>query len=245
MSNYRNILFLLISFVLFSQFVFAGRYYDSRTGRFLQIDPKAQKYPNLSPYAYCADNPLKYIDPDGKVIKLANGSSPAFQKQFAAAVKYLNAHHVGGKLAGLQKSETVFYIKEGQSSNYDFKSRTINWNPTMGVLTNKGVMMSPTTGLNHEADHALQRDQNSDQYKKDIKTPDAQYDNKEEKRVITGSEQTTARALGEIKEGEVTREDHGGTPTTTMGPTSTDPDPAKSPYTITVTPEKEKKDENK
>jgi len=33
------------------------------------MDPKAQKYPSLSPYTYCADNPLKYIDPDGKKLK--------------------------------------------------------------------------------------------------------------------------------------------------------------------------------
>ena len=47
----------------------AGRYYDSRTGRWLQVDPLAQKYPSLSPYTYCADNPLKYIDPDGRKLK--------------------------------------------------------------------------------------------------------------------------------------------------------------------------------
>lgn len=33
--------------------------------RFLQMDPMAEKYPGISPYAYCDNNPLKYIDPDG------------------------------------------------------------------------------------------------------------------------------------------------------------------------------------
>jgi hypothetical protein len=36
------------------------------------------------------------------------------------------------------------------------------------------------------------------------------YDNLEEKRVITGSEQTTAKKLGEIKESEITLIDHRG-----------------------------------
>jgi hypothetical protein len=65
----RKVSIILFSLIILSQFVFAGRYYDAKTGRFLQIDPKATKYPNLSPYAYCADNPLKYIDPDGKELR--------------------------------------------------------------------------------------------------------------------------------------------------------------------------------
>ena len=32
------------------------------------MDPLAEKYYNISPYAYVANNPLKYIDPDGKRI---------------------------------------------------------------------------------------------------------------------------------------------------------------------------------
>ncbi len=66
MCKLSSIIFLV--FVL-SQLAFAGRYYDSRTGRFLQIDPKAHKYPEWSSYTYTLDNPLKYIDADGKEVK--------------------------------------------------------------------------------------------------------------------------------------------------------------------------------
>ena len=34
--------------------------------KWLSVDPLADKYPGISPYAYCAWNPVKYIDPDGR-----------------------------------------------------------------------------------------------------------------------------------------------------------------------------------
>ena|GEM_PF-2139285 len=47
-------------------YYYGARYYDPELGRFLAIDPAASKYPGLSPYAYCANNPLKNVDPDGE-----------------------------------------------------------------------------------------------------------------------------------------------------------------------------------
>ena len=44
-----------------------ARYYDSRLSTFNSTDPMWYKYPSLSPYAYCANNPVKYIDPDGQI----------------------------------------------------------------------------------------------------------------------------------------------------------------------------------
>ncbi|WP_296946527.1 RHS repeat-associated core domain-containing protein [uncultured Dysgonomonas sp.] len=44
---------------------YSARYYESAVGRFTSIDPHAEKYYSISPYAYCYNNPLKYIDPNG------------------------------------------------------------------------------------------------------------------------------------------------------------------------------------
>ncbi len=41
------------------------RQYDTRLGRWWGIDRKAAKYPSLSPYQFCADNPIKMVDVDG------------------------------------------------------------------------------------------------------------------------------------------------------------------------------------
>ncbi len=47
------------------------RTYRSGSLRFLQVDPAAEKYPGLSPYAYAANNPLQYVDPDGRFVETA------------------------------------------------------------------------------------------------------------------------------------------------------------------------------
>ena len=46
---------------------YGARYYWSEllTG-WLSVDPMADKYPSISPYAYCAWNPVKLVDPDGR-----------------------------------------------------------------------------------------------------------------------------------------------------------------------------------
>jgi RHS repeat-associated protein len=47
-----------------------ARLYDPRIGRTPSIDPLANKYPYVSPYAYCLNNPLSFVDPDGRDVIL-------------------------------------------------------------------------------------------------------------------------------------------------------------------------------
>ena len=44
---------------------FGARFLWGAIGHWLSVDPLADKYPNISPYAYAAWNPIKYVDPDG------------------------------------------------------------------------------------------------------------------------------------------------------------------------------------
>ena len=67
--------------VRLSSFTFTGKELDAETGHsyfgaryyapatlaaWLSVDPMSDKYPSISPYAYCAWNPLRLVDPDGK-----------------------------------------------------------------------------------------------------------------------------------------------------------------------------------
>ena len=48
---------------------YQARRYDPALARFTTIDPLAEKHPDISPYAYSADNPINAVDPDGKKVK--------------------------------------------------------------------------------------------------------------------------------------------------------------------------------
>lgn len=51
-----------------------ARFLDVTAGaRFTTPDPKAWDYPEVSPYAYCMNNPVNAVDPDGELILFING----------------------------------------------------------------------------------------------------------------------------------------------------------------------------
>ena len=47
---------------------FGSRYYSSDLSIWLSVDPMSDKYPSLSPFVYCANNPVKVVDPNGEEI---------------------------------------------------------------------------------------------------------------------------------------------------------------------------------
>ena len=68
-------------FIVFECCSFTGKERDEETGygyfgarymdhelmtMWLSVDPMTNKYPSISPYAYCAWNPVKLVDPDGR-----------------------------------------------------------------------------------------------------------------------------------------------------------------------------------
>ena len=204
------------------------RNYAYNIGRFLRPDPMQDMYPGNSPYAYAANNPLKYVDPDGNKLRFAPGSSAEFRKHFASAVQYLNKHKVSGLLARLERSETVFYLAENpeidESNSFNPNTKTISWNPIQGFITTSDKVLSPVIGLLHEADHANRFDRDREGYVEDTATISIAFKNKEEERVILGTETSVARKTGLIGPDEVTRRDHTHRLLyRTIGPTSTVP----------------------
>ena len=45
---------------------FGARMYTSSNMRWMTVDPLCEKYYSISPYAYCAGNPVNLVDPDGR-----------------------------------------------------------------------------------------------------------------------------------------------------------------------------------
>ncbi|MBQ7489141.1 MAG: hypothetical protein IJT51_01320, partial [Bacteroidales bacterium] len=56
----------------------AAQYYNSDPSIWLSVDPMVDKYPNLSPYTYCADNPVRLVDPNGRTIVGTDGNDVTY-----------------------------------------------------------------------------------------------------------------------------------------------------------------------
>ena len=47
---------------------YGARLYDPAAVRWTSPDPLCEKYYHISPYAFCNNNPIKYVDPDGRAV---------------------------------------------------------------------------------------------------------------------------------------------------------------------------------
>jgi RHS repeat-associated protein len=62
-------------------YYYGARYLNPTNGMWLSVDPLFEKYVGMSPYNYCAGNPVKLVDPDGRRISAENEESQSYMKQ--------------------------------------------------------------------------------------------------------------------------------------------------------------------
>ena len=74
---------------------YGARQYDAALGQFTTMDPLAEKYYNVSPYAYCAGNPVMYVDPDGDSIRVAKEYQEEFKQTLGIAFGESNVSRFG------------------------------------------------------------------------------------------------------------------------------------------------------
>ncbi|GEM_PF-5461105 len=123
---------------------YGARYYDPELGRFWAIDPAAGKSPSWSPYAYCADNPIRKIDPNG-----AYGADFHHDLMYFAAVTVIGASPTSAQaMASDDLSVDEFATSAGNPLNWGESNLHFSSLTSQSVLTK---LMSDPAGLSDEA----------------------------------------------------------------------------------------------
>ncbi|WP_353088225.1 RHS repeat-associated core domain-containing protein [Flavobacterium sp.] len=85
-------------------YYYGARYYDPKVSIWLSVDPLTELTPDWTPYRFCFNNPLKYVDPDGKT----EGESPIFDDN--------TGEFLGVDNKGFLRGEVLFMSKEKYES---------------------------------------------------------------------------------------------------------------------------------
>ncbi len=159
-----------------------ARFYDSDVARFLSTDPKATKYPSMSPYNYVGGNPIIAIDPDGKEIIIVgqNGQSHTYTPGMTAPqgagrdvediIMGMNFAHANipevrnnlNFLVGLQGEGVNIRSTANFGDVNKFFPPTeqkpgwtdVTFNPNQADVLQNGSSQSPLVSLGHEMQHA-------------------------------------------------------------------------------------------
>jgi RHS repeat-associated protein len=105
-------------------YYYSARYYAPPT--FISRDPMFEKYPSISPYTYCANNPMKYVDPTG----MEAGSPSTHTDENGNVIAVYNDGDLG--VYAHSKSEIDAYKKDNskklENNSDQYKGATLDEN---------------------------------------------------------------------------------------------------------------------
>ncbi len=121
---------------------FGARMYDARLGKWLSLDPLQAKYPGLSPYNFCANNPIIFVDDDGK--------------DFRYTVKVVTDTRTGKKYAEIGIETTIHtYGKDAANTNHSYSNK-FGASVTVDGVTYQATVKVDVKFVSHESQESAQ-----------------------------------------------------------------------------------------
>jgi RHS repeat-associated protein len=144
---------------------FGARIYDPRLGRWLSLDPLMAKYPFVSPYNYVNNNPIIFIDKDGR--EWVNGYTAKVEELEQTLIKSPNDKSIVRKLNEAKANEALVgqYLKNLKTNDEDLynyidklqvksdgKLKNIKVNVTLDVRAQGAAGQTAETGYSKSSD---------------------------------------------------------------------------------------------
>ena len=137
---------------------FNARNYHSEVGRFLSVDALAGKMPTWSPYSFCFNNLLRFVDSDGKA---PNDIIVLNAPKGATGVGGVYAGH-NAVLIGNDKTGWTFVSKEGRD-----KSSKAPW--FSNELTGGPALPPREVNFQTKAEYDVWQDKNAPEYTREVR----------------------------------------------------------------------------
>jgi RHS repeat-associated protein len=142
---------------------YGARHYDAALGWWFTMDPLAEKYYSISPYAYCGNNPVRFTDPTGMVIDSLSQADWDKQKNTITAQRdKLVEKNKNGKndarIASINGTLNNMTTLEGSDQVYSLQSvdgnkGQLRFDPATGNIV---IEYYSTDNFVHEVTHGAQ-----------------------------------------------------------------------------------------
>jgi len=114
---------------------FGARYYTSDLSIWLSVDPLSDKYPSLTPYNYCANNPVILVDPDGRDYEtVVDEENKTITIKATYYTSNENKEELGKALKSFNDQSGQYSYKVGHGKNK--KEYTVNFKLSIGDSKN-------------------------------------------------------------------------------------------------------------
>ena len=97
---------------------FEARRLDFALGRFTSPDPLCEQTPEISPYAYCAADPVNFIDPTGMQWRATKNEKTGKYTGYEW-VDPSESYDSGGKLLPGLYEQAIFFSNQGENGSHD------------------------------------------------------------------------------------------------------------------------------